>query len=74
MVLTLGIDVGSSFIKTALVEYGDHPKVINITNERIQKRNPTVIINKAVENTLAQFNLKYEDLVYVASTGEGELV
>lgn len=71
---TLGIDVGSGFIKTALVDYSDNPKVVEITNEKIRKRNPTQLINKSIDELLQRHNLKYEDLLYVASTGEGELV
>lgn len=71
---TLGIDVGSSFIKIALIDYSDKPKIIELTNEKIRKRNPTVLINKAIDDILQRHNLNYEDLMYVASTGEGELV
>ncbi|MFQ6674083.1 MAG: BadF/BadG/BcrA/BcrD ATPase family protein [Fidelibacterota bacterium] len=71
---TLGIDVGSSFIKIALAEYGDEPKVVDIVHEKIRKRNPTLVIDKAVGEILHRHGLSYEDLIYVASTGEGELV
>lgn len=74
MEYSLGIDVGSSFIKTALVEYGENPKIIELNNEKIRRRNPTQLINKAVDDILARNNLRYDDLIYVASTGEGELV
>ncbi len=74
MEYTLGIDVGSGFIKTALVEYSDNPKIVEITNEKIRKRNPTILINKTVDDILQRHNLKYEDIIYAASTGEGELV
>jgi benzoyl-CoA reductase subunit D len=72
--LTMGIDVGSSFIKVALVEYADSPKVLTLVNEKIRKRNPTEVIDKTVAYVLKQHSLEYSDLVYVASTGEGELV
>lgn len=72
--LTMGIDVGSSFIKVALVEYADPPRVLTLLNEKIRKRNPTEVIDKTVTYVLKQHALQYEDLVYVASTGEGELV
>ncbi len=71
---SLGIDVGSSHIKIALVDYGDEPKVVDVVNEKIRKRNPTMLIDKAVDALLKQYDLRYDDLVYVASTGEGELV
>ncbi len=71
---SLGIDVGSSHIKIALVDYGDRPKVVEVVNEKIRKRNPTLLIDKAVDTLLEKHGLSYDDLVYVASTGEGELV
>ncbi|RME23881.1 MAG: benzoyl-CoA reductase subunit D [Candidatus Zixiibacteriota bacterium] len=72
--LTLGIDVGSSFIKMALVDYGDKPVVIDTINERIRKRNPALVIENALAHLLGKHDLSYDDLLYVASTGEGELV
>ncbi len=72
--LTMGIDVGSSFIKVALVEYADPPQVLTLVNEKIRKRNPTEVIDKTVAYVLKQHALDCNDLVYVASTGEGELV
>lgn len=71
---TLGIDVGSSYIKTALIDYTENSKIIEITNEKIRKRNPTILINQVVDDLLQRHNLLYEDILYVASTGEGELV
>jgi benzoyl-CoA reductase subunit D len=71
---TLGIDVGSSFIKMALVEYDDPPVVKDVMNEKIRKRNPVEVIDQAVTYLLDRHGLDYSDLVYVASTGEGELV
>lgn len=72
--LTLGIDVGSSAIKLALVNYKDTPEIVAIINERIRKRNPTHVIEQLITRLLDEQGLKYEDLLYVASTGEGDLV
>ncbi len=74
MNFTLGIDVGSSFIKVALVDYSDKPHVLEIINEKIRKRNPTDLIENLVDNILQNHQLTYKNLIYVASTGEGELV
>jgi benzoyl-CoA reductase subunit D len=71
---TLGIDVGSSFVKLALVDYQAQPVVIALANEKIRKRNPTAVIEKMLSLLLEQYNLEYDDLLYVASTGEGEMV
>jgi benzoyl-CoA reductase subunit D len=74
MDITLGIDVGSSFIKLALVEYCDKPRVLDVVAEKIRKRNPAAVIDKAVNRLVERHGLTYDDLIYVASTGEGELV
>ncbi|MBI5267335.1 MAG: benzoyl-CoA reductase subunit D [candidate division Zixibacteria bacterium] len=71
---TLGVDVGSSAIKLALVDYQDKPEVVAIVNERIRKRNPTQVIEQTVARLLSEQGLSYDDLLYVASTGEGDLV
>ncbi|MFH1279020.1 MAG: BadF/BadG/BcrA/BcrD ATPase family protein [Candidatus Eisenbacteria bacterium] len=71
---TLGIDVGSSFIKIALVDYGPEPSVVDLVVEKIRKRNPTLIIDQLMEDLFDRHGLRYEDMLYVASTGEGELV
>ncbi|MGA2263757.1 MAG: BadF/BadG/BcrA/BcrD ATPase family protein, partial [Acidobacteriota bacterium] len=72
--LTLGIDVGSSCIKVALVDYGNSPEVIDLANEKIRKRNPALLVEQVVAPILESHGLDYADLLYVASTGEGELV
>jgi benzoyl-CoA reductase subunit D len=72
--LTLGIDVGSSFVKLALVDYSEHPEVIEVVNERIRRRNPVHVIESSLDPLLARHGISYDDLLYVASTGEGELV
>jgi len=71
---TLGIDVGSSYIKLALVAYTNNPTVVDFAIEKIRKRNPTQLIESIMGDMLAKHKLTYEDLLYVASTGEGELV
>ncbi len=71
---TLGIDVGSSFIKLALVEYSERPVVVEIINEKVRKRNPTHVIERVSGELLQRRGLTYDDLSYIASTGEGELV
>ncbi len=71
---TLGIDVGSSFIKLALVRYGEPHQVLDVVNEKIRKRNPTQVIERLVTELLDRHGFAYDDLAYVASTGEGELV
>lgn len=72
--LTLGVDVGSSAVKLALVDYQAAPIVLATVNERIRKRNPTHVIEQAVERLLGEQGISFAELLYVASTGEGDLV
>jgi len=71
---TMGIDVGSNFIKLALMDYSDDPKLLDKQTEKIRKRNPTQLADEMIFGMLEKHNLKYEDIAYLASTGEGDLV
>ncbi|MFI5221838.1 MAG: BadF/BadG/BcrA/BcrD ATPase family protein, partial [Bacteroidia bacterium] len=71
---TMGIDVGSNFIKLVLVDYSENPKIIDKHTEKIRKRNPTQVADEIINAMLSKHDLKYEDIAYLASTGEGELV
>ena len=70
----MGIDVGSNFIKLVLMEYSEDPKLIDKHTEKIRKRNPTQVADEMVQLMLDKHNLRYEDIAYLASTGEGDLV
>jgi benzoyl-CoA reductase subunit D len=71
---TMGIDLGSNFIKLVLVDYSDHPKIIDKQTEKIRKRNPSTVAEEMTQNMLTRNHLSYEDVAYLASTGEGDLV
>ncbi|MBL7891344.1 MAG: benzoyl-CoA reductase subunit D [Bacteroidia bacterium] len=71
---TLGVDVGSNFIKVALVDYSDSPKIIDKHTEKIRKRNPTTVADEMIHTMLQKNGLKDNDIAYLASTGEGDLV
>ncbi|MGP8215104.1 MAG: BadF/BadG/BcrA/BcrD ATPase family protein [Bacteroidia bacterium] len=71
---TLGIDVGSNFIKLVLVDYSEQPKIIYKQTEKIRKRDPSQLSEEMVQAVLAKQGLKYEDIAYIASTGEGDMV
>src|SRR3972149_8335396 len=71
---TMGIDVGSNFIKLVLVDYSDKPKIVDKQTEKIRKRNPTQVADEMIVTMLAKHDLKYEDVAYLASTGVGDLV
>lgn len=73
-VLTLGIDVGSNFIKAVLVKYSETPEILDKATEKIRKRNPSQVAEELVQSMLQRNGLQYEELAYLASTGEGDLV
>ncbi len=73
-VYTMGIDVGSNFIKLVLMDYSDTPKLLDKSTEKIRKRNPTQVADEMIQGMLQKNNLTYEDIAYLASTGEGDLV
>lgn len=71
---TMGIDVGSNFIKLVLIDYSDKPKLIDKHTEKIRKRNPSQVAEEMIQTMLSKHRLRYEDIAYMASTGEGDLV
>lgn len=71
---TMGIDIGSNFIKLALVDYSDQPAIVDKQTEKIRKRNPTQVADEMIQAMLDRHSLAYEDIAYLASTGEGDLV
>ncbi len=71
---TMGIDVGSNFIKLVMMESGKDSKILDKHTEKIRKRNPTQVADEMVQLMLDKHNLRYEDIAYLASTGEGDLV
>ncbi len=73
MTVSIGIDVGSGVIKTALfrVENG-RPEWLARWDERIRQRDSLKLAAESVERVLAQAGAKRGDVDYVATTGEGE--
>lgn len=71
-----GIDVGSSAVKTAIVlqREGAAPDLAVVHVERIRRRDLRKVIDDAYDNALEKVGLGRDDVAYVASTGEGELV
>lgn len=77
-IYTMGIDVGGSYVKAVLMSYdnnnGEH-KLIDKQTEKIRKRDPKDVAIEAIDVILERKNLNYEnDIAYLASTGEGEMV
>lgn len=71
---TLGIDVGGSYIKAVLLNYSNEPVVIDKRTEKVRKRNPSVVTEEIISYLLQRNNLQQNDIAYIASTGEGEMV
>jgi len=74
---TMGIDVGGSYVKGVIMAYdaisGDH-EIIDRQTEKIRKRNPKDVVKDIVDVLLDRNDLKHENIAYLASTGEGEMV
>ncbi len=73
-IITLGIDVGGSYIKTILMDFQEDFKILDKRIEKIRKRNPVSVSNELINSILQNNNLIFEDISYLASTGEGEMV
>ena len=72
--LTLGIDVGGSYIKTILMDFSNNYEILDKRIEKIRKRNPVTVSNELISSVLEFNNISFEDISYLASTGEGEMV
>jgi benzoyl-CoA reductase subunit D len=75
-VLAVGVDVGSSAVKTAVVAMNGNggEQVLAVRTDRIRRRDLRKVIDESYPLALAQAGIEAEDVAYVASTGEGELV
>jgi benzoyl-CoA reductase subunit D len=72
--LTMGIDIGSNYIKLVLMDYSEKPVLLDSQTEKIRKRNPTQVADEMIQLMLQKHELQYEDIAYLATTGEGDLV
>ena len=77
-IYTIGIDVGGSYVKGVIMSYnnetGNH-EIVDKQTEKIRKRNPKDVVIDTVDLLLDRTNLNYDnDIAYLASTGEGEMV
>jgi benzoyl-CoA reductase subunit D len=74
--LTVGIDVGSSAVKTVLMKLaGDGTEeVLAVLTDRIRRRDLHRVIRESYSMILDEGDCRTDDIAYVASTGEGELV
>ena len=69
--ITAGIDVVSASIKLAFME---EERLLLSRSERIRRRDPQKIAESLFASALTELSLAPDDLVYVATTGEGEMV
>lgn len=77
MIYTLGIDVGTSSIKTAVLSFDDegkNEKLLAHKFDKIRKREAKEVIQYDYKKILEETGLNEDEIAYVATTGEGELV
>ncbi|MEE9180114.1 MAG: benzoyl-CoA reductase subunit D, partial [Vicinamibacteria bacterium] len=74
--LSAGIDVGSSTVKVAVIEDKGNGETGMLAGraERIRKRDLLRLAESVFEETLKQAGVSRDDLAYIATTGEGELI
>jgi len=74
--ITAGVDVGTSSVKVALLRLvGDSQvETLALRAERIRRRDLRKVIQEGYEVALHDAGIAADDVAYVASTGEGELV
>lgn len=74
--ITAGVDVGSSSVKIAILHLRgeDGVQMLVLRNDRIRRRDLTKVIHEGYQVALEEAGLGREQVDYVASTGEGELV
>lgn len=76
LLLTAGIDVGSSAVKVALLEARGEAgsRLLAGFSERIRRRDLLRVAEEAFERGLAEARVQRGDLDYIATTGEGEIL
>ena len=75
-IVTAGIDVGSSAVKVAIATTTDEgeERLLALHSERIRRRELRKVIDESYRAALGEASVCPDDVVYVATTGEGELV
>ncbi len=75
MIHTIGIDIGSGVVKTALFRIdGGRTEWLAKRSERIRRRDPLELAKLGFDEVLEEAKLKPADIGYTATTGEGENV
>ena len=77
-IYTMGVDVGGSYVKAVLMTYNQNKEdyqLIDKITQKIRKQNPKDVSIELIDTLLERNNLNYDnDISYLASTGEGEMV
>lgn len=77
-IVTAGMDVGSSSVKTVLVRTtagrAASVDVLATRTDRIRRRDLRKVIDESWEAALADAGVRHGHIAYIATTGEGELV
>ena len=75
MTITIGIDIGSGAVKSALfrTQGGQHEWLAKRC-ERIRRRDPMTLAQEGYQGVLADAGIEAGDVDYIATTGEGENV
>ncbi len=74
--VTAGIDVGSSAVKVAVVRDDGHggEALLAGQSERLRRRDPLPVTQALLEQVLADADVRRDELDYIATTGEGEII
>src|ERR1035437_1572324 len=74
--ITAGVDVGSSAVKIAvlLTTSGGETEVLTLLTERIRRRELRKVVNEGYGAALRAAGVAAQEVCYVASTGEGEVL
>jgi benzoyl-CoA reductase subunit D len=77
MMHTVGIDVGCGAIKVVLMRFDDKggtEEILHCLQAKIRRRNIKEVITHTFSALLEHCDVREDEIAYVASTGEGELV
>ncbi len=73
MTVSIGVDVGSGVVKTALFRVeGEKSEWLSRWDARIRQRNTFALVEESMQSVLDSAGLVREEVDYVATTGEGE--
>lgn len=73
-IYTIGVDIGSSYIKGVLINYGNKIDIVSKHIEKIRKRNPEDVTEVVIQQLLKTSGIERKEIKYIATTGEGEII